>query len=95
MTPDRPMANRIPIRDLHHFAWRCKDAEEKPTHVERTIFGEGDGSDLAVHDSPLQPTAGRRTASLLMAETRSFQSTHAFSSRLHTSSCSASLRKCA
>jgi aliphatic nitrilase len=25
----------------------------KPTHVERTIFGEGDGSDLAVHDTPL------------------------------------------
>jgi len=22
----------------------------KPTHVERTVFGEGDGSDLAVHD---------------------------------------------
>lgn len=25
----------------------------KPTHVERTIFGEGDGSDLAVHPTPL------------------------------------------
>lgn len=25
----------------------------KPTHVERTIFGEGDGSHLAVHDTPL------------------------------------------
>ena len=25
----------------------------KPTHVERTMFGEGDGSDLAVHDTPL------------------------------------------
>jgi aliphatic nitrilase len=25
----------------------------KPTHVERTIFGEGDGSDLAVWDTPL------------------------------------------
>jgi aliphatic nitrilase len=25
----------------------------KPTHVERTVFGEGDGSDLAVHDTPL------------------------------------------
>ncbi len=25
----------------------------KPTHVERTIFGEGDGSDLAVHDTAL------------------------------------------
>jgi len=23
----------------------------KPTHVERTIFGEGDGSDIAVHDT--------------------------------------------
>ncbi|WP_327341182.1 carbon-nitrogen hydrolase family protein [Streptomyces europaeiscabiei] len=25
----------------------------KPTHVERTVFGEGDGSDLAVHDTAL------------------------------------------
>ena len=25
----------------------------KPTHVERTIFGEGDGSDLSVHETPL------------------------------------------
>ncbi len=25
----------------------------KPTHVERTVFGEGDGSDLAVHATPL------------------------------------------
>jgi aliphatic nitrilase len=25
----------------------------KPTHMERTVFGEGDGSDLAVKDSPL------------------------------------------
>lgn len=25
----------------------------KPTHVERTVFGEGDGSDLAVHETPL------------------------------------------
>jgi aliphatic nitrilase len=25
----------------------------KPTHVERSVFGEGDGSDLAVHDTPL------------------------------------------
>ncbi|QSE90628.1 carbon-nitrogen hydrolase family protein [Rhodococcus pseudokoreensis] len=25
----------------------------KPTHVERTVFGEGDGSDLAVHDTDL------------------------------------------
>jgi nitrilase len=25
----------------------------KPTHVERTVFGDGDGSDLAVHDTTL------------------------------------------
>ncbi|OXR47947.1 amidohydrolase [Pusillimonas sp. T2] len=25
----------------------------KPTHVERTVYGEGDGSDIAVHDMPL------------------------------------------
>jgi aliphatic nitrilase len=25
----------------------------KPTHVERTVFGEGDGSDIKVHESPL------------------------------------------
>ena len=25
----------------------------KPTHVERSVFGEGDGSDLQVHDTPL------------------------------------------
>ncbi|WP_158964970.1 carbon-nitrogen hydrolase family protein [Chachezhania sediminis] len=25
----------------------------KPTHVERTVFGEGDGSDMAVKDTPL------------------------------------------
>ncbi|WP_346894367.1 carbon-nitrogen hydrolase family protein [uncultured Roseibium sp.] len=25
----------------------------KPTHVERTVYGEGDGTDLAVHDTPL------------------------------------------
>ncbi|MFE2416350.1 nitrilase-related carbon-nitrogen hydrolase [Streptomyces hokutonensis] len=25
----------------------------KPTHVERTMFGEGDGSDLVVHDTEL------------------------------------------
>jgi aliphatic nitrilase len=25
----------------------------KPTHVERSVYGEGDGSDLAVHDSAL------------------------------------------
>jgi nitrilase len=27
----------------------------KPTHVERTVFGEGDGSDLSVFDTPLGP----------------------------------------
>lgn len=25
----------------------------RPTHVERTVFGDGDGSDLAVHDTPV------------------------------------------
>lgn len=25
----------------------------RPTHVERSVFGDGDGSDLAVHDTPL------------------------------------------
>ena len=25
----------------------------KPTHVERSVFGEGDGSDIQVHDTPL------------------------------------------
>jgi nitrilase len=30
----------------------------KPTHVERTVFGEGDGSDLAVHDTPLGRLGG-------------------------------------
>ncbi|MEZ5704167.1 MAG: carbon-nitrogen hydrolase family protein [Burkholderiaceae bacterium] len=25
----------------------------RPTHVERSVFGEGDGSDLKVHDTPL------------------------------------------
>ena len=25
----------------------------RPTHAERTVFGEGDGSDLVVHDTPL------------------------------------------
>jgi nitrilase len=31
-------------------ATRCK---LKPTHVERTVFGEGDGSDIKVHDTEL------------------------------------------
>ncbi|NGO07601.1 carbon-nitrogen hydrolase family protein [Streptomyces sp. HC44] len=30
----------------------------KPTHVERTVFGEGDGTDLAVHDTPLGRIGG-------------------------------------
>ncbi|NUL03026.1 carbon-nitrogen hydrolase family protein [Streptomyces lunaelactis] len=30
----------------------------KPTHVERTVFGEGDGSDLSVHDTPLGRVGG-------------------------------------
>lgn len=30
----------------------------KPTHVERTIFGEGDGSDLSVHATPLGRLGG-------------------------------------
>lgn len=30
----------------------------KPTHVERTVFGEGDGSDLQVHDTPLGRLGG-------------------------------------
>jgi aliphatic nitrilase len=30
----------------------------KPTHVERTVFGEGDGSDLAVHATPLGRLGG-------------------------------------
>jgi len=25
----------------------------KPTHVERSVFGEGDGSDIQVHDTRL------------------------------------------
>ena len=36
--------------DGHTVAQRRK---LKPTHVERTVFGEGDGSDLAVHDTAL------------------------------------------
>jgi aliphatic nitrilase len=30
----------------------------KPTHVERSVFGEGDGSDLQVHDTPLGKIGG-------------------------------------
>jgi nitrilase len=30
----------------------------KPTHVERTIFGEGDGSDIAVHDTDIGRLGG-------------------------------------
>ncbi len=30
----------------------------KPTHVERTVFGEGDGSDLSVYDTPLGRIGG-------------------------------------
>ncbi|MEU1520073.1 carbon-nitrogen hydrolase family protein [Streptomyces sp. NPDC005811] len=30
----------------------------KPTHVERTVFGEGDGSDLVVRDTPLGRVGG-------------------------------------
>jgi aliphatic nitrilase len=29
--------------------WVARRRKLKPTHVERTVFGEGDGSDLAVH----------------------------------------------
>lgn len=31
----------------------AKRRKLKPTHVERTVFGEGDGSDLTVHDTAL------------------------------------------
>jgi nitrilase len=34
----------------------------KPTHVERALFGEGDGSDLAVHDVPGSACWARSTA---------------------------------
>src|SRR6266852_675328 len=30
----------------------AKRRKLRPTHAERTVFGEGDGSDLAVHDRP-------------------------------------------
>ncbi|WP_116101310.1 carbon-nitrogen hydrolase family protein [Amycolatopsis thermalba] len=30
----------------------------KPTHVERSVYGEGDGSDLQVHDTPLGRLGG-------------------------------------
>jgi nitrilase len=30
----------------------------KPTHVERTVYGEGDGSDLTVYDTPLGRLGG-------------------------------------
>lgn len=30
----------------------------KPTHVERTVYGDGDGSDLTVHDTPLGRLGG-------------------------------------
>lgn len=30
-----------------------KRRKVRPTHGERTVFGDGDGSDLAVHDTPL------------------------------------------
>src|SRR3954471_14141544 len=36
----------------------AKRRKLKPTHVERTVFGEGDGSDLAVHDTPLGRLGG-------------------------------------
>ena len=36
----------------------------KPTHVERTVFGEGDGSDLTVWDTPLAKTFNRTSPSL-------------------------------
>jgi aliphatic nitrilase len=36
----------------------AKRRKLKPTHVERTIFGDGDGSDLAVHATPLGRLGG-------------------------------------
>src|SRR5262245_36292322 len=41
--------------DGHTIAQRRK---LKPTHVERTVFGEGDGSDLAVHATALGRVGG-------------------------------------
>ncbi|MCY0386990.1 carbon-nitrogen hydrolase family protein [Robbsia sp. Bb-Pol-6] len=32
-----------------HGEWIARRRKLKPTHVERTVFGEGDGSDLSVH----------------------------------------------
>ena len=34
----------------------------KPTHVERSVFGEGDGSDIQVHDTRLGRLGALRTA---------------------------------
>jgi nitrilase len=36
----------------------AKRRKLKPTHVERTVFGEGDGSDLSVYDTPLGRLGG-------------------------------------
>jgi nitrilase len=36
----------------------AKRRKLKPTHVERTMFGEGDGSDLSVYDTPLGRLGG-------------------------------------
>jgi aliphatic nitrilase len=36
----------------------AKRRKLKPTHVERTVFGEGDGSDLSVYDTPLGRIGG-------------------------------------
>ncbi len=44
------MGQRIIGADGETIAMRRK---LKPTHVERTVYGEGDGSDLSVYDTPL------------------------------------------